>query len=623
MAAINWFEMKNRIGFLLLLFFGVGGWMALLKLPFMGLYLDGVGWSEWLAVIRHGWPLDQTVAGYITALPLLLVLLSLWIPATERLWRRLIRLFLTVVALVATAIFILDLGLYGYWGYRIDSSVMIYLASPREAIASLSPADWLMGCIAAPLLLGGFIALFWGVTAYLKTPKCSLATRLWGTPLLLILGGLCFLAIRGGAGVAVANISRVYFSADQRLNHAAINPLFSLLSTIGNERDMEPQYLFFEEQERAMRFEELRGDRPDTVAAAPLLRTPRPDVVLILLESFGRTFTDEQVDGEPVAPNLQRYKAQGIWFENLFANSFRTDRGEVAILNGYPAQTRMSIMKYPNKSHSLPSIARSLGREGYVSSFLYGGDLNFTDQASYMYATGWQQLTWLKDLRFDAPQSKWGYADDVVGDYFTRELLDRIEPDPATRPPQLMGWLTLSSHEPFEVPYAKFARKELNAVAFTDQVVGQMLDRWSQSPAWEHLLIILIADHGYLYPDHIAYNASERHRIPMLWVGGAIKEPQVVESYASQSDLAATLLAQLGIAHDDYPFSRNILDPSTPKFGYWCFNDGFGVADQAGESLYDCTSNRLLSPGADSLHTVRLNYGKTLLQTTYKDIRER
>ena len=81
-------------------------------------------------------------------------------------------------------------------------------------------------------------------------------------------------------------------------------------------------------------------------------------------------------------PNMQRLKSEGVWFENFFANSFRTDRGEVAVLSGFPAQTLLSVMKLPAKAATLPSIARALGEEGYASSFTYGGDLNVTTQAS-------------------------------------------------------------------------------------------------------------------------------------------------------------------------------------------------------------------------------------------------
>lgn len=610
--------MKRRILFIVVLFFATALLMAVQKPLFMAFHAArcaGCGAEAWWQVVRHGWTLDLTVAGYVTALPLLLVLLSVWVPLERRTWHRLLAGYLIVVALFAAAVFAVDLALYGYWGFRIDSSVLLYLKSPKEAAASVTTREWLVQGSIFLLAAAVLMTVLLSVLRLLDTPKLSSRGRAGGTALLLLLGGLCFLAIRGGVGVATANVSKVYFSSDQFLNHAATNPLFSLLSTLGDDKDLQPQYLFFDEEERAARFGEIRGDRPDSTTAVRLLKTSRPNVVIVILESFGRTFTDERVGEEWVTPNLQRLKAGGVWFENLFANSFRTDRGEVAILNGFPAQTRMSIMKYPAKSRTLPSVARSLAAEGYETEFVYGGDLNFTDQASYMYATGWNRLVWQKELRFDAPVSKWGYADDVMADWFGAEVL-RLAGDGQ---PFLAGWLTLSSHEPFEVPYTKFEDKILNAVAFTDDCVGRMIERWRRSPAWDDLLVVLIADHAYPYPADLPYNVGRRHRIPMIWTGGAVAKPAVVEEYGSQIDLAATLLDQMEIDHSPFVYSKNLLSPSVPKFGYWCFNEGFGIADAQGETVYDCTSGRVLI-GDDP---ERLERGKVLLQTTYKDIGER
>jgi len=69
-------------------------------------------------------------------------------------------------------------------------------------------------------------------------------------------------------------------------------------------------------------------------------------------------------------PNLTRLAEEGIFFTNFYANSFRTDRGLVSILSGYPAQPTTSIMKYPVKSQSLPAISKSLRKEGYDIQFL-------------------------------------------------------------------------------------------------------------------------------------------------------------------------------------------------------------------------------------------------------------
>lgn len=613
--------MKRRILFITILFFALALVMSLLKLPFMALHLGDFSGGEWCEVLRHGFSLDMTVAGYITALPLLLVLAWVWLPFGDKSLRMVLLCYFVPILFVVALVHSVDLGLYGYWGYRIDSSVLLYLSSPKEAMASLSAWDWVLGIVAVlliySLLLVGAIYLL----RLVKFPSLSIPHKLLCSLVLLFMSGLCFLAIRGGVSVAVANVSKVYFSSEQKLNHAATNPLFSLLSTLGDDKDMEPQYLFFSDEELAERFGEIRGDRSDSGGCDKLLRTPRPNVVIILLESFGRSWMDEKVGSEYVMPTMQRLKSEGVWFENCYANSFRTDRGQVAILNGYPAQTRMSIMKYPAKSRTLPSLALSLLGEGYSTWFTYGGDLNFTDQAACMYATGWQRLTWQKDLNFDAPTSKWGYADDVMADYFVEQLLALDKEYRTTGKNYLAGWLTLSSHEPFEVPYSKFEDKILNSAAFTDAQLGRVIDTLKASPAWDDMLLILIADHSYTWPLGIGYNTPERHHIPMIWTGGAISSPRVIDTYCSQIDLAATLFAQMGIDHSDFIFSKDILCTSLPHFGYYCFNDGFAVLYPDGKIIYDNTTSKIIdSINPDSLY---LNYGKALLQQTYLDIRTR
>ena len=568
--------------------------------------------AELALVVWNGLKLDQTVAGYITALPLLVVLAALWIPG--RWSRSVLKGYLLVIAAVSATAFAANLALYEYWAFPLDSSVLQYLASPKEALASVTAGQLLLQLLVAAAVFGGMAWCYLRVLR-LYDPARRSTHRAGSTLVLLLAAGVLFLPIRGGVSVATANVSKVYFSGRMFLNHAAVNPLFSFLSTLSDGDDALYEYEFFPEPERAAIFEPLRGDLPAGIGTDTLLRTRRPNVVLFLVESFGRSTVDERVGGEPVAPEFQRLKGEGVYFDNLFANSFRTDRGTVAVLSGFPAQTKMAVMKLPVKSQRLPSIARSLRREGYATSFYYGGDLNFTNTASYLYGTGFDRLTWQKDLHFDAPTSKWGYADDVVIDAFT----DHVLAEAASQRPFFAAMLTLSSHEPFAVPFAKFDDPMLNAMAFTDASLGRFVERVRQTPVWNDLLVILIADHAYPYPYGIANSDALRHRIPMLWLGGAVRRPAVVETYGSQSDLAATLLAQLGIAHGDFLFSRDLFDPARPKFGYWCFNNGFGVADAGGTTIFDCTSARVISPDSTA---AQLRDGKAMLQTTYKAIRE-
>ena len=466
---------KKKLAFVFGVFCATVLLMAVQKPVFLAYYAADAAQAsagEWLGVVWHGLTLDSTVAGYVTALPLLLTLASLWVRLPERIWRRVLNVYFVLIAVLTAAIFAVDVELYRHWGFRLDSTVLIYLADPKEAMASV---DFWLG-VRQTLLAAAYAALMiWTyrrvVGLFDGEPLRRRAALPWSFGLLL-LAGCDFLAIRGGTGASVANVSKVYFSSNMFLNHAATNPVFSFLTTLGDHTDYASEYPFFDETTRAAKFDALRGNGPASGPSERVLTKTRPNVVVVILESFARTVMDADVDGRPVMPNMRRLRDEGVWFENFFANSFRTDRGEVAVLSGFPAQTRMSIMKLPAKSRSLPSLARSLAREGYATSFVYGGDLNFTNQASYMYATGWQQLVWQRDLRFDTPPSDWGYDDAVMCDWFA----DRVIAQSGTGEPFLAGLLTLSSHRPFDVPFSRFDDRELNAFAFADDCVGRMID---------------------------------------------------------------------------------------------------------------------------------------------------
>ena len=106
----------------------------------------------------------------------------------------------------------------------------------------------------------------------------------------------------------------------------------------------------------------------------------------------------------------------------------------------------------------------------------------------------------------------------------------------------------------------------------------------------------------------------------MLWIGGAARRGIVVDKYASQTDLAATLLAQMDIRHDDFLFSRDIARSTTPEFGYWSFNDGFGVIDSLGVTIYDHSTGTTLGTVTPN-DTMRLIRGETMLQKTFIELK--
>ena len=607
--------MWRNLLFIVLLFVGVVTLSALQKPVFMlwyaELFADAEAAELW-GVISHGITLDMTMAGYVCALPILFVILSTIYP--HRVWRGLCRWWIYLASAFVALCFTLNLGLYEYWRFPLDGSILQYLATPKEAMASVTLQMFVIQSIVAIVYFAAMaIVCSKIVDIFDPERKDKWGKKLIRLALWIVIFGLDFLAIRGGVTTAVANVSKVYFSENIVLNHAAVNPTFSFISSVSSGDDLD-RYNYFEPQECQAQFTQIMAQNSNE-STTKLLNNQRPNIVMIIAESFGRSTVDEVVDGRCVAPEFQKLKSNGVWFENLIASSFRTDRGVLATLSGFCAQPTMSVMKYPQKASRLPSIAGALKQSGYSTSYIHGGDLNFTDMAGYLYATGFDKLVALKDLSFNAPTSKWGYADDVMSDYF----IDFTKQKSVKDQPYFAVWQTLSSHEPFDVPIAEFEDKMLNSMHFADRCITKVINALQQSEQWNNTLVIVIADHAYLYPYGIAASAAERHRIPMLWLGGAVNKPLVVDNYCSQSDLAATLLAQLGIDYTDFTMSRNIFAPGAEQFGYYTFNNGFGVVKATGATIYDCTTEQAISenPKAEDIAT-----GKTLLQTTYNIIKQ-
>lgn len=607
--------MKKRIIYIGLYFLTVLLIFIVQKPLFMlynGAIGKGYGITDYLHVMFHGASLDATTSGYLTAFPFLLVLISIWIKKFP-LKKILLAYYIFAVTFISI-VFVVDMALYTFWGFKLDASIFLYLDSPKEALASVSIGFILVRVLTMLLLIAFNTWLLLRITPQeLTTTK-----RKWGgTGVMLLLGGLLFIIIRGGVTESTSNVGQVYFSNDAFLNHSAVNPEFSLLSSLGKSQDFASEFNFFEEEKRARLFDGLYPTT-DNDTIVELLQTKRPNILIILMESFGGTFI-EPLGGQPdVSPNFNRLTSEGVFFTNCYANSFRTDRGVVCSFSGYLGLPTASVMKIPSKSRTLPSIAEELVKVGYKTDFLYGGDINFTNMKSYLLSKGYQHLTADVDFTLkERTSNAWGVNDDITFEYLYNQLKDRKET------PWHTAFLTLSSHEPFEVPYHRLNEQVPNAFAFTDDCLGKFIDKLKQTPVWKDLLVICLPDHGFYYPREGLNTAPKFYHIPMLWLGGAVKQPMKVDQIMNQTDLAATLLAQLGLDHSDFTFSRNVLSSNyTYPFAFYSFNNGFSFRDSTGVSVFDNNSEKILleEPAGNEM---RIDKGKAILQSVYDDLGRR
>ena len=240
--------MKKRIIQFLTTYFLFVLLFALQKPIFMVYYRElyiNASLGDYFRVMWHGLPLDLSLAGYLTAIPGLLLIASAWTDSSVL--RRIRQVYFGLIAFIMACIFIVDLGLYGFWGFRLDATPIFYFfSSPKDAMASVSFWFVLLGIVAMLIYAGILYCIFYYVLIREKNPMKIPYRRQNVSLALLLLTAALFIPIRGGFTVSTMNLSKVYFSSDQLMNHAAINPAFSFMYSATHQNNFEKQYRFMD-----------------------------------------------------------------------------------------------------------------------------------------------------------------------------------------------------------------------------------------------------------------------------------------------------------------------------------------------------------------------------------------
>ena len=502
--------------------------------------------------------------------------------------------------------------LYTYWGFRIDTTPLLYIKDKESITASLTIWEFIKIIL---LLVCWWVFSIYIFLRLFRSYKNKFERSIYSLSFILIFP-ILFIAARGGIKIAPLNIGSAYFHSNQFLNHTAINPIWNALYSVTELKNANESFPFFDLKKASEIVKEL-----NKTEGSPkyLLKCSRPNIILIMLESFTAKAIESLSCLNGITPNLNKLIKEGILFDHFYANGDRTDKALVAVLGAYPPLPKTQIIKYPSKSEKLDYIPKTLKDNGYITAFYYGGTIEFANYNSILVSAKFDKITSLKDFDASQPRSKWGIWDHVTFNY----LLDHV---PNNNASFFYAMLTLSSHEPFIIPGAPLLQgntdeiKFLNSINYTDKCIGDFIDKAKKSKWWDSTLIIFVADHGSSMPGYSSTQDPVKYHIPMIWIGGALNvRDTIIHTYGSQQDIARTLLEQLKIKKTTgFPFSHNIISNSTYPFAFFAFNNGFGMLTQHSALVYDNNAGKyMIMKGQVSVFD--LNAGKAYLQILNDD----
>ena len=572
--------------------------------------------GELLRTFLHGAKLDISTIGYYLLIPMLVAIPSLYF--TGNWYRVFLKWYSYILIIFSSLIIVSDANLYSYWGFRMDFTPLLYLKTPKEAFASVSAFKiiqfWFSVFTMSAIFMVVYIKLVDKVFRRFESIKYQIPAVLF----FIILWGALIIPIRGGFGVAPINAGAVYFSKNMFLNHTAINAVWNVGYSGFGQRPVKNPYEFGDLSAAESVVDTLIVDKGKTER---VLNTSKPDIIIIVLESFSGYLIGPLGGDSLATPNINRYAKEGILFSNFYASGTRTDKAMPAVLDGYPAQPAQSIIKEPNKSQTLPSLVRILNEKGYNSSFWYGGEINFANFNSFVIGSGFQDIITEKNFDPANYNSKWGVHDHIL----FQALKDSMK---IAREPFLKVILTLSSHEPFDVPMepvftgSDIMSKYKNSIYYTDKTLGSFFDWAKGTDWWKNTLIILVADHCARILSDMPNYKQNVFKIPMLWIGGALsKKGIMIGKLGSQVDIPVTLLNQLGLS-GKFPFSKDMLSDGSKSFAFYTYNEGFGFVTDSSAVGFDLKSRtRVLSEGKDP-DSAEKN-GKAYLQVLFNDYLKR
>jgi len=575
-------------------------------------YSSSLSPAELALTFLHGIKMDLSITGYILLLTGLLLSVSILKPGT---WvHRTFSVLNVFLLLFFSGIVMVDLELYRHWGFRMNTTPLMYVGS--EAVGSVSPTVMIELLLVLALLFGGAVWAYMKLVApagksFPEVPKRNAVA-------FLVLAVLMILPIRGSFSVAPMNSGFVYFHKTKMYaNHAAVNVVWNFLYSLEKISTTVYPEDFFPHDRATRLIDSLYHDEGKTI---PVLNSSRPNIMLFIVESFTADVIAPLGGLPDVTPNLNALAREGVLFDNFYASGDRTDKGLISVLSAYPAQPRSTIIKEPSKTQHLSYLTHSLKKLGYRTSFIYGGDIDFANFRSYLTNAAFDDITSDEDFPDEWNESKWGVHDHLV---MERALL---ELDTATQP-FFKTMLTLSSHEPFDVPMQPVFKGTSNEMLFinschyTDKCIGDFIRTAKTKSWWSNTIVIFVADHGARHPGNKPLQDKARYKIPLLMIGGAIRRDTVVHTYGSQTDIANTILAQIDKPNPSFNFSRNLLSTEARSFAAFFYNDGYGFLTPDHTITFDNTGNRFILQQPVPQHV--LDVSKALEQALFSDYNKR
>lgn len=502
-----------------------------------------------------------------------------------------------------TFVHFVDFAHYAYTRQRLNATLLEHTQELDIALGMVwesYPIVWLL--LAMALLAAVYVvAAAFVMRRLVATPAPPGRRRVEGAGLLAV-ALFAAAGIYGKVSAYPLRWSDAYTSNHQLAAGLGLNPLLFFLDTWTNRRKPYDLDVVRDHYPEVARF--LAVDAPDveklTFARATPARPvePRPNVVIIVLESFASFMTGTFGNPLDPTPNFDALARESLLFRRFFATTAPTAR---AIFSLVTSVTDVN----PNSSASRNPLCvsqRTLAPafDGYGRMYFIGGSASWGNIRGVL-EHNMPELQLHEEGDYASPVNDvWGISDL----HLLREAHDvfRAQTKPFLAIIQTAGnhrpWTIPEDHGTFEVRTdleeervvkAGFAEglAELNSIRVMDYSLGDFFARARQEKYYENTVFFIFGDHGTSFggespplPGLVGNHVPLVIHSPRLFPA-----PKVIDTIASSLDVMPTAAALAGVAHVNETLGRDLL-VNPPPGEHYAFVRAFPTHGLVGDEFF-------------------------------------
>ncbi len=534
-------------------------------------YFSSVTFQGFITILRGGIVFDTAAILYTNIVVILMSVVPFRFKY-KAVYQKVLHALFLVFNLIALFINLADTVYYRFTLKRTTATIFNEFGNDDNIAQIIVRSFWDYW----PVTLAGIslIALFIYLSKLIKQPECTLKSN-WRfyisqTLMMVLIMGLFVGGVRGGFAestrpITLSNASKYIENVNERA--LVLNTPFAIIRTIGNN-PLSRVNLVSEDTLKA----HYSAVHPAHQTKGTL-GMDKPNVVIIILESFGRghlAYFNQDIPGfKSFTPFLDSLSQHSYVFHEAYANGRKSIDAMPSIIASIPSVKEPFVLSTysGNKLNSIPSI---LGKEGYYSAFFHGapnGSMGFdafAKQAGFVDYFGKDEFN--DDSQFDGT---WGIWDEPFMQFYADKMGTFKEPFVTTL-------FSVSSHSPFAVPTAYediLPHGELpikKCLAYTDIAIKNFFQNCKQQSWYDNTIFVIVADHA-------SHNLEPRYKttagsfaIPILFY---TPNPDLLVGNDSttniqQIDIMPTLMGMIGVKQDYIAFGSDVFDDEQPHFAF-------------------------------------------------------